>query len=84
MAWFEGEGKAFCAGGDVKVIFEPGSTPEQRCTFFREEFTLDYRVSQLSTVQISCWDGVTMGGGVGLTAYAPFIIATENTLFAMP
>jgi len=25
-----------------------------------------------------------MGGGVGLSAYAPFVVATENTLFAMP
>lgn len=25
-----------------------------------------------------------MGGGAGLSAYAPFRIATENTVFAMP
>lgn len=33
---------------------------------------------------ISCWDGIIMGGGVGLTAFGSFVIATEKTIFAMP
>lgn len=33
---------------------------------------------------ISCWDGIIMGGGVGLTAFGSFVIATEKTVFAMP
>ncbi len=41
-------------------------------------------MSQLKAVQISCWDGITMGGGVGLSAFSPLIIATEKTVFAMP
>ncbi len=52
--------------------------------FFREEFTLDYKISQLKAVQIANWDGIVMGGGYGLTCMAPFIIASENTMFAMP
>jgi 3-hydroxyisobutyryl-CoA hydrolase len=41
-------------------------------------------MSQLNAVQISCWDGIVMGGGVGLSVFAPVIIATEKTVFAMP
>lgn len=41
-------------------------------------------MSQLKAVQISCWDGYVMGGGVGLSVFSPVIIATEKTAFAMP
>jgi 3-hydroxyisobutyryl-CoA hydrolase len=44
--------------------------------FFGEEFILDYKISQLLSIQISCWDGIVMGGGVGLTVNSPYIIAT--------
>jgi len=41
-------------------------------------------LSQLNTIQIANWDGIVMGGGFGISAFAPFIIATENSMFAMP
>ena len=85
VVWMQGAGgKAFCAGGDVKVLFEKEATVESRLSFFRKEFELDYRVANLKALQVSCWDGIVMGGGVGLSVFAPFIIATENTVFAMP
>jgi enoyl-CoA hydratase/carnithine racemase len=68
----------------VKVLFEKDSSVEGRRVFFREEFNLDYKVAQMPTIQISCWDGIVMGGGAGISAFAPIIIATEKTLFAMP
>lgn len=45
---------------------------------------MDYRISQMKAVQIANWDGIVMGGGVGISAFAPFIIATENSMYAMP
>lgn len=41
-------------------------------------------MTQLKSLQISNWDGIVMGGGVGLSVFSPFRIATENTVFAMP
>ena len=76
--------KAFCAGGDVKALFQEGATIEDRLAFFRSEFQLDYHMSTISSVQIANWDGIVMGGGFGVSAFAPFIIATENSMFAMP
>lgn len=83
--WIEGAGgKAFCAGGDVKALFDKEATVEDRLAFFREEFSLDYKISQLPALQIANWDGIVMGGGFGVSAFSPFIIATENSMFAMP
>jgi enoyl-CoA hydratase/carnithine racemase len=45
---------------------------------------MDYKVSQLKALNIANWDGIVMGGGVGISAHSPFIIATENTMYAMP
>lgn len=45
---------------------------------------MDYQISQMKAVQIANWDGIVMGGGVGISAFAPFIIATENSMYAMP
>jgi enoyl-CoA hydratase/carnithine racemase len=89
---YRGHGKkAFCAGGDVKSLYDakvnekvPGAAAALGDSFFRTEFTLDYRTAVMKPVQISIWDGIVMGGGVGLSIHSPFRIATENSMFAMP
>ncbi|CAO3583485.1 unnamed protein product [Absidia cylindrospora] len=79
-------GAAFCAGGDVKVVFGYGMDGDYKkaAQFFREQYQMDHIISTLDTPYIALIDGVTMGGGVGLSAHAAFRVATENTLFAMP
>ncbi|KAG6854712.1 hypothetical protein C0991_002425 [Blastosporella zonata] len=80
-------GRAFCAGGDVKAVLKNSSnskTRAQAIDFFKREFELDYILATLSKPYVAILDGTTMGGGVGLAAYATFRIATENTVFAMP
>jgi len=93
--------KFFCAGGDVKSIYESiqtstkGQNPKigygipghLSSDFFREEYILNYKIAtqQHSKLpQISIWDGIVMGGGVGITIHGKYRIATENTIFAMP
>ncbi|CAH8533305.1 unnamed protein product [Dicrocoelium dendriticum] len=53
-------------------------------TFFREEYQLNYLIGTLSKPFIALIDGVTMGGGVGLSVHGKYRVATEKTLFSMP
>ena len=83
--WFEGAGgKSFCAGGDVKALFDKNAKVSDRLDFFREEFTTDYKIATMKSLQIANWDGIVMGGGFGVTSMASFRIASENSMFAMP
>ncbi|EAU88738.2 3-hydroxyisobutyryl-Coenzyme A hydrolase isoform 1 [Coprinopsis cinerea okayama7 len=82
-----GAGRAFCAGGDVATVVENASDPTTRplaIDFFKKEFEVDYILASLKKPYVAILDGITMGGGVGLTANALFRVATEKTLWAMP
>ena len=84
---------AFCAGGDVKAVYLAGISSNDNTTtttvtadFFREEYQLNHLIATQAPhmPQISIWDGVVMGGGVGLSIHGKYRVATENTVFAMP
>ncbi|KAF9246349.1 3-hydroxyisobutyryl-coenzyme A hydrolase [Melanogaster broomeanus] len=82
-----GLGRAFCAGGDVATVLKDSlnkATRPAAIQFFKDEFELDYLLSQLPQPYVAVLDGITMGGGVGLAISAPFRVATERTIFAMP
>ena len=87
-AIFRGEGeKAFCAGGDVVFLYKKGADEKTRgetSEFFREEYSLNYALGTSPLPIVSLLDGITMGGGVGLSVHGAFRIATERTMFAMP
>ena len=91
-------GKSFCAGGDVKSIYLEivGMSNEAKkdlgtgkrgmlsSDFFRTEYEMNYLLGTSTVPQVSIWDGIVMGGGVGLSVLGEFRIATEKSLFAMP
>ena len=87
-AYFLGAGnKAFCAGGDIRTLYEAkhGShEPSVLKDFFWYEYILDYGLAKMNPVQICEYDGIVMGGGVGISVHAPLRIATEEAVFAMP
>jgi 3-hydroxyisobutyryl-CoA hydrolase len=79
--------KAFCAGGDVAALAKQNATVEgqqESTDYFALEYQLDHLIATYSKPYIAIMDGITMGGGVGLSVHAPFRIATERTVFAMP
>ncbi|KAL4440735.1 hypothetical protein ABPG77_000444 [Micractinium sp. CCAP 211/92] len=79
-------GKAFCAGGDVKTVVQQGLAGEfdKAVRFFRSEYRLNYLISRLATPHVALIDGITMGGGVGVSVHGTFRVATERTVFSMP
>ena len=79
-----GEGKHFCAGGDVKSLVLAGKKNQLKYDFFKIEYQLNYLLSQFSKEFLSIWNGVVMGGGVGLSIYGDHRLVTDNSKFAMP
>ncbi|KAK3109697.1 3-hydroxyisobutyryl-CoA hydrolase [Teratosphaeriaceae sp. CCFEE 6253] len=84
----KGEGRAFCAGGDVAALAlqnKKGKDGQQQSKdYFALEYKLDHLIATYTKPYVAFIDGITMGGGVGLSLHAPFRIATENTVMAMP
>ena len=77
--------RAFCAGGDVVGLYHAGKagSPEWE-GFFADEYRMNHAISALPKPYVALIDGITMGGGVGISIHAPYRVATERTLFAMP
>lgn len=80
--------RAFCAGGDVRAVYEAGrgigDDPDLPAIFFREEYELIRRIHRFPKPYIAIIDGITMGGGAGISVNGAYCVATERTLFAMP
>ena len=81
-------GKAYCAGGDVVTLYKAGlgqiANSSVLANFPAYEYLLDLALTTMKPIHIAFWNGVVMGGGVGLSCFAPIRIATDNTVFAMP
>ena len=79
------EGRGFCAGGDIRMIAESGASDGTEArAFFRVEYQLNHALFTYAKPIVAFMDGITMGGGVGISAPARLRVATENTRFAMP
>ncbi|CDY55104.1 hypothetical protein IGI04_008750 [Brassica rapa subsp. trilocularis] len=82
----KGQGRAFCAGGDVSAVVRDIGQGNWRlgAKFFADEYMLNYVMATYTKPQVSILNGIVMGGGAGVSVHGPFRIATENTVFAMP
>ncbi len=75
--------KAFCAGGDIRALYD-GRGGAVTADFFREEYRLNRRIYHYPKPYIALMDGITMGGGVGLSVHGRHRVLSEATMFAMP
>ena len=79
------EGRGFCAGGDVVMLARSGNTDaDEAKRFFFAEYRLNHLLFTYPKPTVAIMDGITMGGGVGISLPCDFRIATENTRLAMP
>ncbi len=79
-------GKAFCAGGDIRNVYDArmsGQT-DGLSTFFADEYILNARIKAYPKPYVALIDGIVMGGGVGVSVHGSHRIGTEKTLFSMP
>jgi len=78
-------GRGFCAGGDIRMVAESARTDGVAARrFFFEEYRMNHALFTYAKPIVTVMDGITMGGGVGISLPAKVRIATENTRFAMP
>ena len=77
--------RGFCAGGDIRAIWESGRGDGRAAdAFFHEEYRLNHLLFTYPKPIVAVMDGITMGGGVGIAQPATFRVATERTVYAMP
>lgn len=86
----EGAGdKAFCAGADIRKLYEsaithPGGPCSYAEAFFLHEYRLNYTLHHYAKPVISLGHGIVMGGGMGLFMGSSHRVVTEHSKLAMP
>ncbi len=76
---------AFCAGGDVKAIYQARETdPDAGPRFYREEYQHNWTLHRFIKPTVSLINGVCMGGGVGISVHGTHRVAGEGYRLAMP
>jgi enoyl-CoA hydratase len=82
----EGTGdRAFCAGGDIQLLYNTGrSTPGLGRKFWFDEYRLNARIHHYPKPYVAIMDGIVMGGGVGVSAHGSHRIVTERSSVTMP
>ena len=78
------EGRAFCAGGDIRKVYEGGKAGAPPIDFFADEYRLNAQIARFPKPYVSLVDGIVMGGGVGISGHGSHRAYTENAVFAMP
>ena len=77
--------KAFCAGGDIRALYQSyRSSGSLHREFFAAEYPLDYLLYEYPKPYLAVMDGITLGGGMGLAQGSRLRIVGERTRMAMP
>jgi enoyl-CoA hydratase len=79
-------GKAFCAGGDIRLMHDLGKAGNhaEALDFWAREYRLNAFIKRYPKPYIALIDGIVMGGGVGVSLHGSHRFAGPNSLFAMP
>ncbi|WP_274424038.1 enoyl-CoA hydratase/isomerase family protein [Chelativorans sp. YIM 93263] len=80
----KGNGRAFCAGGDIVAVYKAVRAGERPIGFFADEYRLNAAIARFPKPFVALIDGIVMGGGVGVSFHGSHRVLTEKALFAMP
>lgn len=77
--------KAFCAGGDIRGLYDSYLAGDgMYMTFFEEEYALDQLIHAYPKPVLALMDGFVLGGGMGLAQAASHRVVTERVKMGMP
>ncbi|MDH3661131.1 MAG: enoyl-CoA hydratase/isomerase family protein [Alphaproteobacteria bacterium] len=78
--------RSFCAGGDINELYHRTKAGDLAFSrkFWRDEYRMNARINSYPKPYVAVMDGITMGGGVGLSAHGSHRIVTERSMVAMP
>ena len=80
----EGE-RGLCAGGDIRMFYESGKAGDSKASeFLKAEYRLNAKIARYSKPYLVFMEGITMGGGVGVSSHGSHRVVTETTKLAMP
>ncbi len=80
----KGEGRAFCAGGDLMAVHRAQGPAPELVAFFADEYRLNAMIKAFPKPYVALIDGIVMGGGVGVSFHGSHRVLTEKAQFAMP
>lgn len=76
--------RGFCAGADVRQLRDILLADGPWMEFFEHEYALDLLIAESPIPVTTYMTGITMGGGLGLTAHAQRRIVSADATLAMP
>ena len=77
--------RAFCAGGDVRQVYNEGKDdPFAARRFFSTEYRMDLAIAEFSKPYICLIDGIVMGGGLGISVNGQYRVLGDGIMAAMP
>jgi enoyl-CoA hydratase len=77
--------RAFCAGGDIRLIWEAGiGRGLESAAFYADEYRMNHLIHVYPKPYVAFMDGIVMGGGAGVSVHGSHRLAGDRTLFAMP
>ncbi|SEI18745.1 enoyl-CoA hydratase/isomerase family protein [Pseudomonas asplenii] len=77
--------RAFCAGGDIRSLYDSYKSGDRlHEDFFVEEYALDLCIHHYRKPVLALMDGYVLGGGMGLVQGADLRVVTERSRLGMP
>ncbi|MDO5671002.1 MAG: 3-hydroxyisobutyryl-CoA hydrolase [Corynebacterium sp.] len=78
--------KAFCAGGDVRSAREGILAGDETAVdqFLSDEYAMNNLIGTFPKPFIAVWDGIIMGGGLGVSSHGSHRVTTSQAWASMP